>query len=582
MFHVVIDNQQSINSPLVINESISHIIESLDSQLYLCNLNYKNNIRAIKTLISNLQNVNESIVPFEYDSITENNTIDYLTNIVELVIDSTITNLSKNVNYHTDILKLKTTTDLLNLYQEDVIILNSLFYELDSLLPIYSKVTNTKVNKSAIYDIFNFRLQSAVKINESKIASFKSIPQNKLETQISESVFGNLNSYMGDDLIQTYNNIKNYAAFEAQSQKLELLQLINPIVNLMLVDEANNSKVGAAALGVFAGIGVGIVGTFSAIRYIINGDKSKLSADVIGEISKRIDAAAGNKDIGLALINKSKNLTITPDFSDRLMTTVKKLAVDGERDMISLLAINWINDSLNENSELTTLLNNQAGPKIEIIEKAVSGASLRELKPFLDDLGITTFWAGKGGTIGIVTLGAVLLLTSWIFWMFKASESKMADEMKKLKRFVSLYSFINKTAKKSAISKNLIIDFKNIDSAIPRECRFKWSITIGRMPQCAGAFIIAAYAIFLNNLLVLFKSEGVDMNSITSPESIMNYKSTFSFKLKSAIDEYTTVHRKILDFHPDYIPMINKTFTIVRNEFLNRSSTTTILTKLPI
>lgn len=584
MFHVVIDKQKNINSPLIINESISHIIESLDSQLYKCSPNYKNNIRTIKSLISNLSNVNESTIPFEYESISDDNTIEYLTNIIEIVIDSTINNLSKNHEYHTEILKLKSVNDLLDLYQEDVCILNSLFYEFDLLLPTYSKTTNSKINKSAIYDIFNSRLQAAVKINNNAINSFNYTPQNKLESELFESVINNLNLYTSDDLVQTYNNIKTYAVQESSRQKMELLQIIKPISNLMLVNEANGDKTGAATLGVFAGIGLGIVGTFSVIRYIVDGDKSKLSANVITEISKKIDAAAGSKDIGLALINKSNNLTISSDFSDRLMATIKKLSADGERDMVSRLAINWINDSLNENPALISLLNTQTEFKKQLIEKTVSGATIAELKPMFDDLNLTNFWSGKGAVLGIMSLGAVILLTSWILWMFYASESKVADEMKKLKKFMSLYSFINKTAKKSVISKNLIIDFKNIDSAIPNECRYKWSITIGRIPHCASTYLIASYAIFLNNLLILLRSEGVDLNSLSTVESILNYKSTFSFKLKAAIDEFTQIHSRIIDYHPDYIPIINKTFNVVRFEFLNNksSTTTSVLTKLPI
>ncbi len=211
MFTVVIENELNTNvNPLVIKEDINNIIQSIEEQLYNINISYRNNFRKIKNNLKLLEGVTESsLIVLEEDRISDSNLISYLTNVLELSLDCIVSTLYDEDR--TQLEHVRNVKDLIAIDSTNTRIFKSILEQCEELFNVYSQVNEIEVSSTSFYELLDKSIELSATNNK------KIIPAEiQQENRIYEKVLENLDQLVGYDLVNTYDNIKLFAASQVK------------------------------------------------------------------------------------------------------------------------------------------------------------------------------------------------------------------------------------------------------------------------------------------------------------------------------------------------------------------------------
>ena len=563
MFDIVIEKDTNIQcDSLIIKDKIDDIVLSIESALYGISENYRPIVRRIKNSLSLLTNINETHSIFlEHDNVSDDNLIPYLTNVLEIAIDTIVFNLSTDSYYKLKLKNINSISELLSIDSDNITVLNSIFEDSKSLLKSYAEVNDVIVDHQLFYNILDDALKSAVK--ESKNTVPNKSETELLEDRIYNTIILNLDNLIDESLTTTFNNIKQ-----------ETISIINEInlPNRVAGLSPNATNQGS---NVAKWLGIGVFGSLFALGFdkIVNiynsvlGKTAATSVDIKSEIPKDV----------LTFINAPKRspeeVNIILDYYNQISATPSNSSYSDTALAIGL----YLRKTFASDNQLFSDISRSNHTIISGLKDQLSNFEI--VTKFREENNLDENIIGYGGIVAVI----IAAVTGAILVYDRLNAKFNIDELIRFyhvkKQIDRIYkSSISNTPFKSEIQ----IGFQFLESRIS-EChqQSKRSNNIIQTYECGLRYLIGSYAVFLYFLLLTLKADGVSYQSFKSISDVYSYKGFAGIKSRSSLNQFRTLHDELIKFHPEFINTMTNLFFLIRIELEKGTQINAVLSKLP-
>jgi hypothetical protein len=584
-FRILVEDELFDNhNPLIIKDNITQIIENIEL-VYKKNLdpNYHDIVYRIKNQIklAGLSPNSNLNVYMEFDELTNENVIEYLTNLMEVAVDSM-------------------TSD----YQ--VVHIESAIKSMVDLFDVYEQINpNLEVDRKS----FKQLLESA---QSNRRVSNEDLSNNQALQTYYKEVLNNMDELIGETPYYTYQNIKKFVIENINNQSnisdndlvLEsfksVIEKIWDVIHWPLknaFDDNNSFKKKLTATLLIPAQAVVYIGTAAGIRKLYE-DIFKHNNESIAEyktISDWLDSVknwftSSNKTIPV-------NQPVTVAASQTTVDTVQQAVVTPPPEIITKI------EYIRNNVDLT-VFDDVKGPIHSIITKIANGEAVDNnmvneltkyvkeiegipaMQPVLTQLRImvtnrqdqfaekfikivnsaadTTNQAAidwKSNTALLATGTGVLVggaaIGLWMFYhrIIKPQFVDLANNHFVLNRKFNTFITKNNIAKIPNFAKlqhtyNQCVTAKGVDGLID-------------VPKCDIEFGFGLYTIITIDLLNQIKSKGLDIGKLKTIEELYAYNA-FETKLIKDYDDririLKTIHNMLIEYNPSTIDGILKAY----------------------
>jgi hypothetical protein len=598
MFTVVIENELNTNvNPLVIKEDINNIIQSIEEQLYNINISYRNNFRKIKNNLKLLEGVTESsLIVLEEDRISDSNLISYLTNVLELSLDCIVSTLYDEDR--TQLEHVRNVKDLIAIDSTNTRIFKSILEQCEELFNVYSQVNEIEVSSTSFYELLDKSIELSATNNK------KIIPAEiQQENRIYEKVLENLDQLVGYDLVNTYDNIKLFAASQVKPVNENLLYTVGVILGTMRNFITDKWKLLLGIIGGGAGTGAIIMSTY---KYFFGGygikdldiDDPKIKSILIMiEKGEKVEPASqalvvtylknlitNSNDTNLdkiqIILSLFKDRNIDTSLTDTIGTIQTNISnLEAKRTELSTIvggqgdALKNLNADLeNRKAELDVLNNSAAVVRDEMKEHTGVMSRLAILQqefPYLF------------GTYTLVGMAFVfLLLSAYIIRSKVFGNEKFSATVRTILKMRKQIDAIR--TKTLAIFPDLKIQFTYLDSEV-KKCERTATIRNDYILtyDCGMKYFMGSYAIIMYATLLQLSKDGTSLSKFNKLSDVHNYSGFASLNTRNIIKELNIFYDSMITYDASLVEAFDKVFNIIKQMVVENRLTDNIATRLP-
>ncbi len=598
MFTVVIENELNTNvNPLVIKEDINNIIQSIEEQLYNINISYRNNFRKIKNNLKLLEGVTESsLIVLEEDRISDSNLISYLTNVLELSLDCIVSTLYDEDR--TQLEHVRNVKDLIAIDSTNTRIFKSILEQCEELFNVYSQVNEIEVSSTSFYELLDKSIELSATNNK------KIIPADiQQENRIYEKVLENLDQLVGYDLVNTYDNIKLFAASQVKPVNENLLYTVGVILGTMRNFITDKWKLLLGIIGGGAGTGAIIMSTY---KYFFGGygikdldiDDPKIKSILIMiEKGEKVEPASqalvvtylknlitNSNDTNLdkiqIILSLFKDRNIDTSLTDTIGTIQTNISnLEAKRTELSTIvggqgdALKNLNADLeNRKAELDVLNNSAAVVRDEMKEHTGVMSRLAILQqefPYLF------------GTYTLVGMAFVfLLLSAYIIRSKVFGNEKFSATVRTILKMRKQIDAIR--TKTLAIFPDLKIQFTYLDSEV-KKCERTATIRNDYILtyDCGMKYFMGSYAIIMYATLLQLSKDGTSLSKFNKLSDVHNYSGFASLNTRNIIKELNIFYDSMITYDASLVEAFDKVFNIIKQMVVENRLTDNIATRLP-
>lgn len=614
MFSIIIEDKQiKTPNPLVFNENISDIIEGIEGELYEIDVNYRNHVRIVKNQLKKFSSLSNSKYKFlEEKKITNENCISFVSNVLEVVLETIIIDLVSDSNYNESLKYVRTLDDLLILDHSHITNFKTLLKDTKSLIEMYSNINELQIRPTLFYEILDEAISTAISDNRSNIKPFNP------EQMIYDRVIEKLDVLIASDITETYNNIKSYSTqvyieeiFGAlrtlySATKTFLIALMNVVTSLVAAryfDAGSGTWQRTNGLSTYifymtntAIISLNYVYDLKLFSGIINLFKTKESLQATREIA---GPAIANVQAQLVKIEELSNQIKTASPTD-LSLLKQELLTQHNLLRTELLSLN--NSQIKENADLLSFIVRQVDSRmkefgdaqtqnltdfIKKLDSQLTSLNIQreELEEQARSINLKAFFYNMNGNNPTLNVGNVMGLiaglsvgTLFAFYLYHSVIKKnitYADYQKFKKLDSKLKLYIKTISYDSVIGTDIKAFHANLESDAAN-CRIR-SKNVGSVTQeieCTMQYILTLYSLVLYYTLYYLKTDNVDVSKLTSVNNLYRYNGFATFKSLTALKNFKEIHDSILSFEPKLIDTIDKIFssvqvTLSRNQNFN-------------